>query len=144
MPMIRRALVLFALIAAAGCASDNPAAGPVVGPTGHTSDLSKLSPVRVSPEWKYVLTPLTQKVVSDRLQFGKGAVFEDPIHYESYFDNTRNATWVAVYGNVTSNSDYGTVNHNGYYVTWEQPGHVTEDFLPPWRLTDVEVLDQPY
>lgn len=144
MPMIRRALLLFAMVSVAGCASDNPSAGPAVGPTGHASDLSKLSPVKVSAEWKYELTPLTQKVVTDRLRFPKGAIFEDPIRYEGFYDKTRNATWVAVYGNVTSSTDYGTVDHNGYYITWEQPGHITEDFVPPWHLADVEVLDQPY
>jgi hypothetical protein len=138
---LRVIVAALATVMLAGCAY-NPA--PPLGPTGNRSDLTKLVPVTVRDEWKVQVLQETKNAVTANLRFPTTALFDDLVQYEGYYDKTRNVTWVAVYGDVTSTGDAGQVDRNGYYVRWQQPGFAHQDFLPPWRLADVEVLDNPY
>jgi hypothetical protein len=141
MPMIRIAIIA-ALACLAGCA--NPSNPNVMGPTGHLGESANLVPLKVRNQWKYDVTTLTREVVAKRLRFPATALFDDKIRYEAYYDKNKDITWLGVYGNVACSSDVGQKDYNGYYVTWQQPGEAKQDFLPPWQLKDVEVLDQTY
>jgi hypothetical protein len=136
-----RLTVIVAVMSLAGCVA-NPYAP--TGPNGHYSDVGNLVSVGVPGEWKGDLRPQTQAVVPQYLRFPKTARFDDHVSYEAYYDTTKKFTWVAVFGNVTCSSEYGQVDHNGYYVRWRLPGRPQADFGLPWRLMDVQVLDQPY
>ncbi|MGD0461931.1 MAG: hypothetical protein ABSB74_05545 [Tepidisphaeraceae bacterium] len=142
MPMIRIAIIV-AVVCLAGCASTQPGPGSM-GPTGHFGDARYLVALNVRDQWKYDVISLTQELVTKDLRFPKTARFDEKVRYEAYYDSNKDITWLAVYGNVTCSSDFGQVDHNGYYVTWQQPGKAHEDFLPPWKLQDVEVLDQTF
>jgi hypothetical protein len=146
-PMIRCGAIhtaaLLAVLALAGCASI-PTAPLGLGPTGDKADAAYLTAIKVRDAWKYDLLPQTQRVVKKNVRYPLDVQFDELVRYEGYYDSRRNVTWVAVYGNVTSTSDYGAVDQNGYYVVWEQPGKLQDDFPPPWRLNDVELVDQPY
>ena len=146
-PMIRcgaiQALATLTALVLVGCAS-NPPTVSGLGPTGDKTDAAYLTPVKVRDVWKYDLLPQTQQVVKKRVRFHEEVQFDDKVRYEGYYDSRRDVTWVAVYGNVTSSSDYGSVDQDGYYVVWEQPGRLQDDFPPPWRLNDAELVDQPY
>jgi hypothetical protein len=141
MPMIRITLIV-AMVCLAGCA--NQSNSGAMGPTGHFGDSQHLVPLDVRDQWKYDVISLTQEFVAKQLRFPKTALFDDKVRYEAYYDTNKNITWLAVYGNVTCKSDFGQVDNNGYYVTWTQPGKPNEDFLPPWQIKDVEILDQTY
>ncbi|HEX4054416.1 MAG TPA: hypothetical protein VHX86_09130 [Tepidisphaeraceae bacterium] len=142
MPMIRIG-TLVAVLSVAGCAS-NPYGRGNVSPDGRYADAGNFVPVAVRTQWEYDLRPRTQAVVPKYLRFPTTARFDDQVSYEGYYDSNKNITWVAVYGNVTCSSDIGQVDHNGYYVRWQQPGRVREDSGSDWQLMDVQILDQPY
>jgi hypothetical protein len=135
------AVLVFALMA--GC-MDAPQGGGINGPTGRAADAGKITAVGVRTLWKYDLKQASQDLVAKRLPYGSTAKFDDFVHFEGFFNATLNVTRVSVYGNVTTNTDYGTTDVNSYYVTWEQPGHVSADELPPWQIVDVQILNQPY
>jgi len=140
------AMLAVAVLAEAMLAGCAPAPQPVsgLGPTGNLADAAKLVVVKVRDVWKYDLRQRTQSIVKKKVRFPDDVDFDDRVRYEGYYDSSRNVTWVAVYGNVTSTSDYGSVDHDGYYVVWEQPGRLQSDFPPPWQLDDAELLPQPY
>ena len=140
---MRRITAILALALLSGCI-DAPPVGGVNGPTGRASDAGQLYSIPVRAVWKYELRPRSQDLASKKLQYGLTARFGDDVQYEGFYDAKLNVTRVAVYGNVSTTSDYGAVYDNGYYVIWEQDGRVTGDELPPWRLMDVIILDQPY
>jgi len=142
MPMIRLAIFV-ATVCLAGCAPTQPSPGST-GPTGHFGDSRNLVPLQVRDQWKYDVIPLTRELVTKELRFPKTARFDEKVRYEAYYDSNKDITWLAVYGNVTCSSDFGQVDNNGYYVTWQQPGKANEDVLPPWQLQDVAVLDQAF
>jgi hypothetical protein len=133
-------VLMFALLA--GCMAQ-PSVG-VNGPTGRASDAGKITAIGVPVSWRYALEKPSQNIVAKKLPYGQSAKFDDFVHFDGFYDATLNVTRVAVYGNVATSTDYGTNYNNGYYVTWEQPGRVTGDDLPPWRIVDVEILDEPY
>jgi hypothetical protein len=142
MPMIRITLGL-GLALLWGCASSAPNPG-MEGPTGRLRDTGNIVSLRVRDTWKEGLKHDSQALVVKQLQFGSTARFDPHVDYEAYYDRINDLTRVAVYGNVTSSSTYGTTDNNGYYVTWELPGRIETDFPPLWQLADVEVLDQQY
>jgi hypothetical protein len=135
------AVVILALMC--GCMDAAPYAG-INGPTGRASDAGKLTPVSVRAMWRYELKPASQKLVAKKLDYSDSAKFDDFVHYDGFYDSTLNVTRVAVYGNVTTTSDYGSTYVHGYYVIWEQEGRVKADELPPWQIVDLEIMNQPY
>jgi len=141
MPMIRITPILV-LITLASCAAP-PSAG-ISGPTGRASDAGKVTVITVRDVWKQDLKATSKDLVAKKLALGSTAKFDGDVRYDGYYDSNRDVTRVGVYGNVTTNSDYGTVTHNGYYVIWEEDGRVTSDFPPPWQLVDVEITDVQY
>ena len=125
-----------------GC-MEAPQAG-INGPTGRAGDAGKIIPVRVRALWKYDLKQASQNLVAKRLQYGPTAKFDDFVQFDGFYNAKLDVTRVSVSGNVTTTSDYGSSYVNGYYVTWEQPGRVSGDDLPPWQIVDVQILNQPY
>ena len=143
MPISRLALLL-GLSLLCGCANSAPPGGGINGPTGRARDANNVVIIKVRDVWKQNLKPLSQSIIVKQLRFGSTARFDPHVQYEAYYDRANDITRVGVYGNVTSHSDYGTVDNNGYYVTWELPGRVETDFTPMWHLADVEVLDSQF
>jgi hypothetical protein len=140
--MIRATFILSLTLLAGGCNSNSYSG--VNGPTGRASDAGKINSVTVHDTWKVKLQPLTTDVVRKKLQYGDTARFDGPPKFEGFYDAPADVTRVGAWGNVTSNAPWGTVYKQGYYVTWELPGNVTNDFPPPWHLGDVELFDQQY
>jgi hypothetical protein len=143
-PMVSNVLLaaLGVCLTLASCAA--PPAQGIAGPTGRAGDAGKLTPIKVRDVWKESLRSFSRDIVTKRLPLGSTAKFDPKVHFDGYYDSDQDVTRVAVYGNVTTSTDYGTVHNNGYYVIWENPGRVKTDFPPPWQLADVEITDVQY
>jgi len=143
MPMIRTMPIL-CLLLLAGCSGAYLDPG-ITGPTGRASDAGKLSPVTVRDVWKADISGKTRAAVAQQLPLGGTADFDPAMRFEGFYDSVQNVTNIGVYGDVTTHTDYGTVMKNGYYAVWQQPGRLKSDFpAAPWRLLDVEILDQQF
>lgn len=143
MPMIR-IMPILSLIVLASCAGNPGGNAGIAGPTGRAADAGSIREIGVRETWKFDLKPQSQTIISGKIEDGKTAKFDPIVRYDGYYDANRGVTRVGVYGNVTTNTDYGTVHDNGYYVIWEETGRIASDFPPPWRLVDVEITDQLY
>jgi hypothetical protein len=133
------------LIMLAGCVGGAPLNAGVAGPTGRAGDAGKIHAITVRDVWKMDLQARSLKLVTQQIPLGSTARFDDNVRFEGYYDSGQNVTSVGVYGNVTTTTDYGVVHKNGFYVIWEQTGRITGDFpIAPWRLVDVEIMDQQY
>ena len=122
MPMIR-IMPILALIMLAGCVGGSPQDPGIHGPTGRASDAGKVDRDRgqgcleTGPD-----SPGRRRLVTTKLPSRKTATLRRQVRFDGYYDSARRCDRVGVYGNVTTNTDYGTVNNNGYYVIWEQNG----------------------
>jgi hypothetical protein len=141
--MIRLAPIL-CLVVLASCIGGPPEDPGLTGPTGRVSDGSSYQSIKVRDVWRMDLNARSLKLVSAALTWGKTARY-DPVQFEGYYNSAQNVTTIGVFGNVTTSTDYGTTIRNGYYVTWQQTGRLNTDFpASPWKLVDVDVMDQQY
>lgn len=140
-----RLLPILGVLLLAGCAGEAANNAGIAGPTGRASDSGKISPITVRDVWKTDLQPRSKNLVISQLTLGKTARFDEKVFFDGFYDSSKDITNVAVYGNVTTSTDYGSVYHNGYYVLWQQNGRITTDFpFAPWKLADIEITDQLY